>query len=68
LVITTLIIGLIAAIPFGILCITFSRFLAHRIDIEDKQLKMAIIENNHAAWDEFDVKYREQFEYEIGSQ
>ena len=36
--------------------------------MEDKQLKMAIIENNHAAWDEFDVKYREQFEYEAGRQ
>lgn len=67
-VITTLIIGLVAAIPFGILCVTASRFLTHRIDIEDKQLKMAIIENSHAAWDEFDVKYREQFEYDIGRQ
>ena len=54
--------------PFGIFCVTLSKFLLHRIDMEDKQLKMAIIENNHAAWDEFDVKYKEQFEYEAGRQ
>tara|TARA_R110000824_G_scaffold203786_6_gene388467 strand:+ start:2166 stop:2372 length:207 start_codon:yes stop_codon:yes gene_type:complete len=68
LVIVTLIVGLIAAVPFGIFCVTLSKFLLHRIDMEDKQLKMAIIENNHAAWDEFDVKYKEQFEYEAGRQ
>ena len=45
-----------------------SKFLAHRIDIEEKQLKMAIMNNSSAAWDEFDVKYREQFEYEVGRQ
>jgi len=68
LVVVTLIIGLIAAVPFGVLCLTLSRFLTHRIEIEDKQLKIAIMNNSSSAWDEFDVKYREQFEYEVGRQ
>ena len=67
-VIAILTVGLVASIPFGFLCVMCSKFLAHRIDIEEKQLKMAIMNNSSAAWDEFDVKYREQFEYEVGRQ
>jgi len=71
LVITTLITYLFylsAAIPFGLLCITLSSFLKHRIDLEERRLKLAIMDNSHSAWEEFDVKYKKQFEYEMERQ
>lgn len=67
-VITTLVIGLLASVPFGVLCLTVSKYVQHRIDIEDRRLKIAMAEASSAAWEEFDVKYRERFEYDAGRQ
>ena len=67
-VIATLIVGLSAAIPFGLLCIVASRFIMHRIDLEERQLKLAIMDNSRSAWEEFDIKYKKQFESEMEKQ
>ena len=67
-VVVALIIGLSATIPFGILCIAISKFLHHKTDMDDRKLKLAVLDNSHSAWEEFDVKYKKQFEYEMESQ
>tara|TARA_R100001086_G_scaffold52445_1_gene23405 strand:- start:585 stop:710 length:126 start_codon:yes stop_codon:yes gene_type:complete len=40
----------------------------HRIDLEERQLKLAIMDNSRSAWEEFDIKYKKQFEYEMEKQ
>jgi hypothetical protein len=36
--------------------------------MDDRKLKLAVLDNSHSAWEEFDVKYKKQFEYEMESQ
>ena len=63
-----LIVGMPLAIPFALLCLSVRSFLIHKSDIEDRKLKVAVMENSKSAWEEFDVKYREQFEFDAGRQ